>query len=65
MEVRREECRCQVMLGEKKDSSVVPLGDKPAKNVALITKSSGNRPFGDQKSNQRRRCSYCNKLGHT
>lgn len=51
-EVRHEESRCQVMLGEKKDASVAPLGDRPVENAALMTKSSGDRPSGDQKTNQ-------------
>ena len=71
-EVRREENRRRVMLGEQKEvKSVTNAGERPLESSALATKGSPifkprqSADNGNYKSGERPWCNHCNRAGHT
>ncbi|XP_040953971.1 uncharacterized protein [Gossypium hirsutum] len=66
-EVRREEKRRLVMMGDSKEPKpMTPISNRPTETSALISKGpQPQKRAGNDSGSTRPWCSHCNRVGHT
>ncbi|KAK8270831.1 hypothetical protein V6Z12_D11G223000 [Gossypium hirsutum] len=67
VEVRREEKRRLVMMGDSKEPKpMTPISNRPTESFALISKGpQPQKRAGNDSGSTRPWCSHCNRVGHT